>query len=79
MSKILKTGACRSRYFPGFDRIQPTGGTAEVFGTTEQSLGNMRARKRGFPYMKQAGKVLYDIDACYEHALAEGSGKTQAA
>ena len=45
---------------------------------SEESLANQRNRRRGFPYLKQAGKILYDIDICYEHGLANGSGSDAA-
>ena len=74
MSKIQNSGAVKSRYFPGIDRMQSPGGMAEVFFTSEASLANHRNRKRGFPYLRQAGKIIYDVDQCYEMALAAGSG-----
>jgi hypothetical protein len=68
----------KSKYFPDYDRFQRPSKLKEVFGEAVGSnahLCNQRSKGKGFPYLKQGGKVIYDIDACYEYALAEGSGK----
>ena len=63
----------KSKYFPDYTRFQSPNETAEIFDTSPNHLANQRSRRRGFPYLKFGGKVIYDLDSCYEHALAAGS------
>lgn len=35
---------------------------AKFVGITEQALANQRHERRGFPYIRMGGRVMYDMD-----------------
>ena len=64
----------KSKHFPEQKRLTSARTTAELFDTSEPVLANQRSKGIGFPYLRMGGKIIYDLDVCYEYALSKGSG-----
>ena len=72
----------KSKYFPERKRMASARECAEAFGCSEAGLGNLRSNGGGFPFLRMNAKIIYDLDACYEHAMQAGfqpSGNDEAA
>jgi len=66
----------KSKHFPEYERFHSPASLVETLGTgvvgSEHHLANQRSKGTGFPFIRQGGRIIYDIDLCYEAGLAAG-------
>ena len=71
----------KSKHFPEYDRFHSPASLVETLGAkvvgSEHHLANQRGKGTGFPFIRQGGRIIYDLDLCYETGLAAGLAPKQ--